>query len=156
MRGDKVERFDTFTVLIAKISRKIRKIKTQEMAKYNLKSPHVSCLYYLHKYGSMSAKELCDMCDEDKASISRSLDYLEKNGYLFCDSTAKKRYKSLLILTTKGAEIAAFLVERIDSVLDVVAIGVSEEDRATLYSSLSLIDENLSVVCNSYDSKDKK
>ena len=44
-----IERFETFTVLITKISRSIRKIKTEEMAKFNLKSPHVSCLYYLFK-----------------------------------------------------------------------------------------------------------
>ena len=42
------ERFETFTVLINRISRKIRKIKIQEMADYNLRSAHVSCLYYLY------------------------------------------------------------------------------------------------------------
>lgn len=32
------ERFETFTVLINRISRNIRKIKNQEMAEYNLRS----------------------------------------------------------------------------------------------------------------------
>ena len=44
-----MERFETFTVLINRISRNIRKIKNQEMAEYNLKSAHVSCLYYIFK-----------------------------------------------------------------------------------------------------------
>ena len=39
------ERFETFTVLINRISRDIRKIKNQEMADYHLRSVHVSCLY---------------------------------------------------------------------------------------------------------------
>ena len=38
-------RFETFTVLINKISRSIKKIKNQEMAEYDLRSVHVSCLY---------------------------------------------------------------------------------------------------------------
>lgn len=42
------ERFETFTVLINRISRNIRKIKNQEMAEYHLRSAHVSCLYYLY------------------------------------------------------------------------------------------------------------
>ena len=41
------ERFETFTVLINRISRDIRKIKNQEMADYHIRSTHVSCLYYV-------------------------------------------------------------------------------------------------------------
>ena len=41
------ERFETFTVLITRISRSIKRIKADEMADFELKGPHVSCLYYL-------------------------------------------------------------------------------------------------------------
>ena len=85
------ERFNTFTVLIAGINRCIRKIKTEEMSEYNLKSPHVSCLYYLYKHNSLTAKELCDICDEDKSNVSRSIKFLEENGYLVCNSKKEKR-----------------------------------------------------------------
>ena len=85
------ERFKTFTVLISKINRSIKKIKTEEMDEFNLKSHHVSCLYYLYKSNSLTAKELCDICAEDKAALSRSLEDLERNGYIECDSNLKKR-----------------------------------------------------------------
>ena len=65
------ERFETFTVLIARISRSIKRIKAEEMADFELKGPHVSCLYYLSQQDSMTASELCERCDEDKAAISR-------------------------------------------------------------------------------------
>ena len=45
------ERFETFTVLINRISRDIRKIKNQEMAAYHLRSIHASCLYYIYSLG---------------------------------------------------------------------------------------------------------
>ena len=96
------ERFETFTVLINRISRNIRKIKNQEMAEYNLRSSHISCLYYLYSEKELTATELCERCEEDKATISRALDYLETNGYLTCESKSAKRYKTPLLLTDKG------------------------------------------------------
>ena len=80
-------RFETFTVLITRISRSIKRIKAEEMASFQLKGPHVSCLFYLYRGGPMTAAELCDRCDEDKAAISRSLDYLEKTD--ICTQTQK-------------------------------------------------------------------
>ena len=83
-------RFETFTVLIAKISRSIRRIKAEGMAEFGLKGPHVSCLYYLSVFGEQTASELCDRCDEDKAAISRSIEYLEREGYIISKSDAHK------------------------------------------------------------------
>ena len=76
------ERFETFTVLISSISRSIRRLKTEETAEFDLKSPHVSCLYHLYKAGTMTAAEIREVCDEDKGAVSRSIFYLEQNGFL--------------------------------------------------------------------------
>ena len=70
---DMEQRFETFTALVTGISRVIRKIKTEEMAEFHLKGPHVSCLYYWYKEGTLTAKALCDLCDVDKANMSRIL-----------------------------------------------------------------------------------
>lgn len=149
-----LERFQTFTVLIASLSRCIRKIKTEEMAEFDLKSPHVSCLYYLYKADSLTAKELCDICDEDKANISRSIKYLEANGYLTCNSKTAKRYQSPLVLTEKGREVGRCITEKIDTVLDDASEGLSERDRLHMYRSLSCIADNLHRICAQYDSRE--
>ena len=145
------ERFQTFTVLIARLNRCIRKIKTEEMAEFNLKSPHVSCLYYLYKSDSLTSKELCDICEEDKANISRSIEYLEKNGYLVCKSKTEKRYKSPLVLTEKGRATGEYIVRKIDAILDSVSEGIPEEHRMIMYRSLSVICDNLQKICDAYD-----
>lgn len=144
------DRYEVFTTQIAKLSRCIRRIKSEEMAEFHLKSPHVSCLYYLHKQKEMTAKELCDICDEDKAAVSRSIDYLEKNGYISCDSKTEKRYKSPLYLTELGEKIAKKIAEKIDGILDKASEGLSEENRKIFYSSLFLISENLQRICDKY------
>ena len=137
------ERFETFTVLINRISRNIRKIKNQEMAEYHLRSAHVSCLYYLYTSGGTTATDLCERCEEDKATISRALEYLETNGYLTCESKSAKRYKSPLLLTEKGTEVGKKITDKINGVLDAISDSLTKEERMAFYHSLSVISERL-------------
>ena len=150
------ERFKEFTILIANIHRCIYKIKTEEVAEFHLKSSHVSCLYYIYKEESLTAKELCDICGEDKANISRAIKSLEEKGFLVCNSKTAKRYKSPLLLTEKGAEAAKRIVEKIDGVLRYASEGLSEENRKIMYQSLHLVNDNLTKLCDGYgDEKEK-
>ena len=145
------ERFRIFTVLITKISRAIRKIKTEEMHEYGLSNPHVSCLYYLFKEKSLTAKEIMDICLEDKAALSRAIAYLETNGYIECDTNQKKRYNSCFKLTEIGLKIAKGIAEKIDAILDYASAGLSESKRNNMYESLMLISDNLENFCNKYE-----
>ena len=150
------ERFQTFTVLITKLNRCIRKIKTEEMAVYDLKSPHVSCLYYLYKAESLTAKELCDMCEEDKANISRSIEYLEAHGYIACHSKTEKRYKSPLLLTEKGKEVGRRITQKVDRLLNCAGEGLSEDNRKIMYESLWIVCDNLQKFCDGYGENEKE
>lgn len=143
-------RFETFTVLISGINRSIRRIKTEEMEEFDLKSHHVSCIYYLYMQDALTAKELCDLCEEDKANISRALEYLEKQGYI-CRSAAQKRYRSPLSLTEKGREVGKRLADKIDRMLTAASAGLDEQSRETMYRSLDIISRNLQHICDEYE-----
>ena len=145
------DRFQNFTVLTLNIHRCIQKIKNEEMAEFDLKAPHVSCLYYLYKNGPLTATELCDICLEDKSYVSHSLKSLEADGYVTCDSSARKRYNAPLSLTDKGLELSRRMVEKIDRVLQSAGIGVDEADREIFYSSLLKISNNLESICEKYN-----
>ena len=140
------ERFETFTILINRISRNIRKIKNQEMAEYNLRSAHVSCLYYIYTLNSATATDLCERCEEDKATISRALDYLDTNGYITREVESAKRYKSPLLLTDKGKEVGKKIADKISGVLDTISVGLTEEERIAFYRSLAIISDSLDAV----------
>ncbi len=140
-------RFETFTALITKINRNIRRIKTLEMAEFDLKSPHVSCLYHLYTAEGLTATELSERCEEDKAAISRSLDYLEQNGFLVCEAQKSKRYKSRLTLTEKGLMVGKKIAEKVDHVLNLVSIGLNDGERAEFYRALHTISDNLDDIC---------
>ena len=145
------ERFEMFTVLINRISRSIRSIKNHEMSEYGLRSAHISCLYYLYSSGTLTATDLCERCEEDKATVSRSLDYLESNGYLTRESETSKRYKAPVLLTEKGCRAGKKIADKIDRVLDEVSIGLSEEERIAFYRSLGIISENLESALKKYE-----
>jgi DNA-binding MarR family transcriptional regulator len=142
-RGIMNARYETFTVLINRISRNIRKIKNQEMAQYNLRSAHISCLYYLYISPPLTATDLCEKCEEDKATISRAVEYLEENGYLTCESKSVKRYKSHILLTQKGQEVGEKIAYKINDVLKKVSVGLSDQERDEFYRCLNIISENL-------------
>ncbi len=145
------ERFETFTLRITKISRLIRKIKAEEMRAYNLKAPHVSCLHYLYCKGPMTARELCEVCDEDKAAISRTLIYFEKNGYVYYEQNTRKRYREPVLLTEKGKEIGKIIEDKIDRVLQQSDFGIPREELVAMYRGLDTISVNLETICNSYE-----
>lgn len=150
------ERFETFTVLINRISRNIRKIKNREMAEYDLRSAHISCLYYLYTGEHMTATDLCEKCEEDKATISRAVEFLEKNGYIICESRGAKRYRSELLLTEKGRMAGEKIAGKIADVLDEVSAGITDEERKMFYRSLQLISENLAKVSQIGENRQEK
>lgn len=137
------ERFETFTVLINRISRNIRKIKNQEMAEYQLRSAHISCLYYLYGTQGLTASDLCERCEEDKATISRALEYLEDNGYITCQSRTAKRYKSPLMLTDMGREVSEKISLKVDAILAEISDSLTEAERIAFYRSLTVISDRL-------------
>ena len=140
------ERFETFTVLINRISRNIRKIKNQEMSEYNLRSAHVSCLYYIYTLKDATATDLCEHCEEDKATISRALDYLDTNGYITREVESAKRYKSPLVLTEKGLLVGKKIADKVNGVLNEIGADLTEAERDEFYRSLTVISESLDAV----------
>lgn len=148
------QRFETFTALVAGISRDIRRIKNEEMAEFHLKGPHVSCLYYLYKQDRLHVTALSELCEEDKANMSRILDYLEERGYVV--PRAERRYRHPIRLTEAGQELGAHIASKIDNMLLAVSEGVSDENRRILYESLSQIHANLQKICEGYDKKQTK
>ena len=145
-----MERYKNFTLVIANITRSIRKIKTGEMAKWNLKSQHVSCIYYLYEKGSLTATELCDICGEDKANMSRSIVFLEEHGYIESKEHENKRYKIHYGLTEQGRLVGKSIFDRIEDIISSASGGLSEQDRSIMYKSLHAIDENLQLIASEY------
>lgn len=136
-------KYNNFKVLITKITRGIHKVEESEMQQINLKSQHISCLYYLSLGKALRAKDIVDEYLEDKGQVSRSLDYLETNGYILCDSDAPKRYNAYYSLTEKGKKIATYVGKKIDEIVQKVAGFLSDDERRIMYKCMNKISTNL-------------
>ena len=79
-----INRFEKLTSGISQIYKGIQKIKKHKMSSLGLKGTHVMCLYHLslHEEG-LTATDLCNLCGEDKAGISRILADLKAQNFLF-------------------------------------------------------------------------
>lgn len=140
-----LDRFGTFATTIASISRSVQKIKSLEMKPLGLKGTHVMCLYFLGKEPEgLTASQLCRLCGEDKAAISRSISDLTQKSLVHTVSAGQQRtYRAKIFLTEKGKESIAYINERVSHVLDVVGAGLTDSQRDSFYQSLALISNNL-------------
>ena len=139
-----LERFEKFSLAIVEISRFWHKIAGEELAKYGLKSSHITYLLTLYRYPEgLTAPKLAELCGRDKADVSRMLSILESKGLVRKESTGTSRYRGLLLLTDEGKTVASALSERAERAGERAGDGLTDENRAIFYESLDTITNNL-------------
>ena len=98
-----ITKYELFSNSVACLYRDIQKLERMEMAKYGLKGPHAQCLLSLSRYPEgLIATELCDLCEKDKAAISRTVAELEEVGLVERIGRHGSRYRAALVLTEHG------------------------------------------------------
>jgi aminoglycoside phosphotransferase family enzyme len=71
-------KYEIFSTVVSSLYHDIQKIERTEMAKYGLKGPHAQCLVVMARYPEgITASRLCELCERDKAAISRTVAELE-------------------------------------------------------------------------------
>lgn len=137
-------RFEQFSMAIACVYRYIQKIERMEMAKYGLKGPHAQCLLMMSRYPEgITSAQLCELCDKDKAAVSRTVAELEHCGMLRCEENNGKRYRARLYLTPAGQAAADGVEQRARVAVEQAGAGLEEEKRRAFYEVLGLIADNL-------------
>lgn len=141
-----IKRFDLFVKGITICYKYIQRIKSLEMTELGLKGTHVMCLFYLYSNdGGLTSSELCSLCEEDKAAISRTINDLISKGHIFFDESDnnKKKYRTKLFLTESGLTLAHKINDLISQWVEAGGEGLSEEERSNFYYALGVISENL-------------
>ncbi len=136
-----IDRFQSFVTGITECYRFIQRIKSSEMTELGLKGAHVMCLFFLHRHPEgLTAAQLCRLCAEDKAAISRNIATLQQRGYL---TASGRKYRAALVLTPAGTQIAEQVDGLICQWVGVGGEGLSDEERAAFYHTLEHIADNL-------------
>lgn len=141
-------RFEQFSFAIYGIYRDILKIQRDEMIKHDLKGSYALYLTALHHNPEgLTATELCETCDKDKAAISRVISELEQKGLVTRVSTRDTFYRAKLKLTEKGSIIAEQVDRAAGIAVELATKGMSDNDRKIMYECLGLIATNLRGIC---------
>ena len=144
-----LRRFEQFCISAFSIYRSIQKIERMEMEKVGLKGPHAQCLLNMARHPEgITAAQLCNLCDKDKAAISRTVAELESAGMLVRQRSGNNRYRAQLTLTEKGVQAASRVAERAKYAVELAGSGLTDEQRAVFYHALGLIADNLQNICD--------
>ena len=143
-----LNRFEQFTSVISALCRDVQKIERDEMEKQGLRGAFAQYLLAISRYPEgITASALCEVCDKDKAAVSRIIGEMESKGLLQKINDGTSQYRARLSLTPAGEEAAAFVRERASAAVELAGSGLSDEDRKAFYKTLELISENLQEIC---------
>lgn len=143
-----IKRFEQFSSAFSSIYRYIQKIEREEMEKHGLKGAFAQYLMALHRHpDGMTASQLCEACDMNKAAVSRAIGEMEETGLVCKKSEGETSYRAPLFLTERGREIVQFVYDRGIVAVEKGGQGLSEDDRRAFYAALQLIAGNLQRLC---------
>lgn len=139
-----LDRFEQFTAAISSIYRFVQKIERDEMEKYGLKGASAQYLLAMARYPEgITAAALCDICDRDKAAVSRILSEMEAKGLIRRANCSESQYRAALVLTPAGQKAADYVNKKASLAAELAGKDLTNEDRRVLYASLDHIAANI-------------
>ncbi len=108
----------------------------------------------LRERGTMTQKELADICILDVATMSRTLDRLEQTGLIKRENNPESRRSWNISLTQDGEKMANKAIEIFDMTDEIFCKGITEEELNTLCEISSKIENNIiEAIESSYKAK---
>lgn len=139
-----LDRFERFSASITEISRYWHKLASDEMAKYGLKGTHSIYLLTLYRNREgLKAQKLCELCERDKADVSRMMTIMEEKGLVGRTCSGPSRYRAVYFLTPSGIAAAEAVSRRAALAVELAGRDLTEESRKSFYESLESILNNL-------------
>lgn len=142
-----LERFERFSFAISEISRCWRKLASEELAKYGLKSPHATYLTAMYKYTEgITVPKFCEVSGKDKSDASRMIAILEEKGLACKMDVGGSLYRGLWVLTAEGKAAAEQVSMRASKAVELAGKDLDDETREIFYKALASITANLTAL----------
>lgn len=139
-----LSRFEQFSFVISGINRYIQKLERDEMVKYGYKGAFAQYLAVLNRHpDGLTAAQLCDICDKDKAAVSRIAAEMEAKGLILRECDNDSGYRARLKLTKEGRQAAGYVCRKAQAAVAAVGSQLTDEERKTFYATLDLIASKL-------------
>lgn len=143
-----IDRFEQFVSYISAIHRDIQRIEREEMEKLGLKGAYAQYLVAMQRYPEgITAADLCEVCDKDKAAVSRAVTEMEKRGLLSRLTDRENQYRAMLRLTEAGRSAAEYVCRKAVSAVQIAAEEIDDETRKALYRALRSVSRQMQYIC---------
>ncbi len=140
-------RFEVFSTGVAYLIKTLQLIKSNKMKQYDLKGTTCLCLcQILASEDGLTAGELAERGDIDKAQVSRWMTELITKGFVYREERDGRRYKQKYLLTDVGREAARDIVITTEQIQRVAEQGVSETDLQIFYRVLDQMCDNFTSI----------
>ncbi len=140
--------YEQFSVSVSCIYHDIQRIQRSVMSRYGLKGSHARCIVALsHNPKGVTAAQLSQTYEKDKAAISRTVAELETMGLAQRKAVGGSRYRALISLTEKGQAIAAEVNQAANLAVERAGEGLDERKIRVFYEVLEQISGNLHTIC---------
>ena len=139
------ERFESFVTTVTRAYKCIQRIKSIETGQLGLKGNHVMCMYFLGKKSNgLTAAELCKLCNEDKAAVSRTiLDLTQKGLVVPIERAEKRKYRTMIKLSEDGIALNRRIMGSIEQAVKKGSADFTDEERFIFYKVFLSIVNNL-------------
>ncbi len=139
-----IGRFETFTFALSELTASWNKIASEEMKRFDLKGTYVLYLIALYKHpDGLTAARLCELCNRDKAEVSRAVQAMEKKGLVERTNVTVNGYRARITLTEQGKAATTTLRERVKLAVEKGGAGLTDGQREVFYESIATISSNL-------------
>lgn len=140
-------RYEQFSFMVSVINRHIQKLERDEMIKFGYKGAFAQYLVaMLHYPQGITAAQLSEICDKDKAAVSRIVSEMIEKGLVVRKSATETMYRAKLTLSQEGEKVAQFVARRASAAIEAMGNELSEEQRKTLYFALDNIARKLHIL----------
>ena len=135
---------DLYTTVLSRVLKKIHLAKSQLMAQYDLKNTTATCLCELwNAPEGLIASELSQLCEMDKAQVSRCIAELVEKGFVYRDSREGQCYRQRHFLTESGKQIANKIVKETEEAKNRMLQGLTAEQVESFCRVIDVIEANV-------------
>ena len=139
-----LSRYEQFSYIVSGINRHIQKLERDEMIKFGYKGAFAQYLVAMRHYPQgVTAAQLSEICDKDKAAVSRIVTEMIAKGLVVRKSTTETMYRAKLTLSQEGEKVAQFIASRASAAIEAMGNELSDEQRKILYFALDTISDKL-------------
>ncbi len=135
-----LDRYEQFSFIVSVINRQIQKIERDEMIKCGYKGAFAQYLIAMRHYpDGVTSAQLSEICDKDKAAVSRVTAEMIQKDLVVRKSANEKLYRAKLTLTQKGRNVADYVAKRASAAVEAIGNELSDEERKNFYVTLDFI-----------------